>query len=244
MPLITVITVVYNGEKHLEETILSVVNQTYENIEYIIVDGGSTDKTLDVIKKYENQIDCWVSESDNGIYDAMNKGLSLASGEWINFMNAGDAFWRPDSISDIFCGRYDLQDSDFIYSDTMLDRKRRLHCSIEKNRIIHQALIYKKSVHIDAGMYVAQEHFILADYLFFMINKGKVWTKSDSIIAAYDTSGTSDRALKKHIAQRMGIDLMFGHSSVHYAYFFYLCYPMYHWIKKAITDRVGPRSAG
>jgi glycosyltransferase involved in cell wall biosynthesis len=100
-PLITIITVVFNGEKFLEETICSVVNQTYDNIEYIIIDGGSTDGTLDIIRKYEKKIDYWISEKDKGIYDAMNKGIEIATGEWINFMNAGDRFLNPFIIANI-----------------------------------------------------------------------------------------------------------------------------------------------
>lgn len=92
-PLISVITVVYNSELYLEGTIQSIINQTYDNVEYIIIDGGSTDSTIDVIKKYEDKIDYWVSQSDTGIYDAMNKGIDVATGEWINFMNAGDRFF-------------------------------------------------------------------------------------------------------------------------------------------------------
>ncbi len=91
LPLITVITVVYNGAKYLEDTIKSVINQTYPNVEYIIIDGGSTDGTIDIIKKYEDYIDYWVSEPDRGIYDAMNKGWSLANDDSrILFLGAGD----------------------------------------------------------------------------------------------------------------------------------------------------------
>lgn len=91
-PLITVITVVYNGAEHLEETIESVIHQTYDNVEYIIIDGGSTDGTLDILRKYAHAIDYWVSEKDEGIYDAMNKGGGLALGKGINFLNSGDFF--------------------------------------------------------------------------------------------------------------------------------------------------------
>jgi len=112
-PQISVITVVYNGKKHLEQTILSVLNQRYNKIEYIIIDGNSTDGTLDIIKKYEDQIDYWLSEPDNGIYDAMNKGIDLAKGEWINFMNAGDKFYESNTIEKVF-KECDLH-ADFIY---------------------------------------------------------------------------------------------------------------------------------
>lgn len=92
LPLISIITVVFNGAKHLEETILSILNQSYPNIEYIIIDGGSTDGTLDIIKKYENYIDYWISEPDNGIYDAMNKGISISNGSIIGLLNSGDMY--------------------------------------------------------------------------------------------------------------------------------------------------------
>lgn len=91
LPLITVITVVYNGAKYLEETIQSVINQTYPNVEYIIIDGGSTDGTLDIMKKYEDYIDYWISEKDAGIYDAMNKGVEVAFGNWVYFLGSDDA---------------------------------------------------------------------------------------------------------------------------------------------------------
>jgi|APSaa5957512535_1039671.scaffolds.fasta_scaffold17852_4 glycosyltransferase involved in cell wall biosynthesis len=100
-PLISIITVVYNGDKYLEETIKSVINQTYDNVEYIIIDGGSNDGTLDIIKRYDDQIDYWLSEKDNGIYYAMNKGLTLISGDWVNLMNSGDEFYNNETLSDI-----------------------------------------------------------------------------------------------------------------------------------------------
>ncbi len=96
-PLISIITVVFNGEKHLEETIQSVINQTYDNVEYVIIDGGSIDGTLDIIKKYEDKIDYWASEKDAGIYDAMNKGLQLVAGEYIGILNADD-FYEPSAL--------------------------------------------------------------------------------------------------------------------------------------------------
>lgn len=97
-PLITVITSVFNGEKHLEETILSVINQSYNNIEYIIVDGGSTDGTIDIIKKYEERINRWSSEKDMGIYFGFNRGLAQARGDMIGFVNADDVL-HDDAIS-------------------------------------------------------------------------------------------------------------------------------------------------
>lgn len=100
-PKITIVTVTYNAEAYLEKTIINILEQDYSNIEYIIIDGASTDSTIDIIKKYEKKINYWISEPDNGIYDAMNKAIDIATGEWINFMNAGDTFVNSSSISKV-----------------------------------------------------------------------------------------------------------------------------------------------
>lgn len=102
VPKISIITVVRNDAPHIEQTMLSVLSQSYANIEYIVIDGGSTDGTVDVIKKYEDRLSYWISEPDGGIYPAMNKGLKHATGSWVNFMNSGDTFANDHVLTDIF----------------------------------------------------------------------------------------------------------------------------------------------
>lgn len=106
-PLLSIVTVVYNGEKYLEQTIQSVINQSYEHLEYIIVDGGSTDRTLEIIAKYDQYIDYWVSEPDQGIYNAMNKGTKLATGSHVLHLNADDLLFEPKCLEFLHCADFD-----------------------------------------------------------------------------------------------------------------------------------------
>ena len=116
---VTVITVTFNCVSVLEKTIQSVLSQTLKNIEYIIIDGGSTDGTVDLIEKYKSHLSFWCSEKDNGIFDAMNKGVAHANGEWVNFMNAGDLFYDENILETVFT-KNDTSKYDFIFGDNVV----------------------------------------------------------------------------------------------------------------------------
>ena len=97
----SIITINYNNRDGLEKTIQSVINQTCQDFEFIIIDGGSTDGSVDIIKKYNDRINYWVSEPDKGIYNAMNKGILQAHGEYLNFMNSGDCFFDNEVLNKV-----------------------------------------------------------------------------------------------------------------------------------------------
>jgi glycosyltransferase involved in cell wall biosynthesis len=114
-PKLTVVTIVYNNVRDIERTVLSVLKQTYPNIEYLVIDGDSTDGTLELLKKYEGRLAKLISEKDKGIYDAMNKGLTLATGDYILFMNSGDEIYASDTVENIFSS---ATDADIYYGET------------------------------------------------------------------------------------------------------------------------------
>jgi glycosyltransferase involved in cell wall biosynthesis len=115
-PLVSVITIVYNGELHLEQTIKSVLEQSYSPVEYVIIDGGSTDNTLNIIKRYESRLGGWLSEKDRGISDAFNKGLKMVRGEIIGIINADD-WYEPLAVEKAVDA---LHDADIAYGDLRL----------------------------------------------------------------------------------------------------------------------------
>ena len=119
-PTFSVITVTYNAADVIEDTIQSVISQTYHHIEYIIIDGQSTDGTMDIIQKYRDRIDTVVSESDKGLYDAMNKGMRRATGDYLCFLNAGDSFHEDDTLQWVAHNLTGAELPDIIYGETQL----------------------------------------------------------------------------------------------------------------------------
>lgn len=171
-PSISIITVVLNNRAFLEKTIRNVMNIDYPNFEFIVIDGGSTDGTLDVIKKYENNIDRWVSEADEGISDAFNKGLNLSSGEWINFLNAGDTYTSHDVLKYVMQNRDKhsailtafSQHNDITIPQKALSNSQPLP---KKSMISHQASFVKREVFADVGNF-SNKYEIRMDYDFWL----------------------------------------------------------------------------
>lgn len=196
--LVTIITVVLNEKYGLEKTIQSVINQTCKNIEHIIIDGGSTDGTLDVIKKYQHVIHAWISEPDKGIYDAMNKGIRLANGEWVNFMNAGDVFYDSDTLNSL--KKYFLQDSSLIYGDVRINYDHFERTQYAKSLSLlwrggvycHQSGFIKKQ--ILAKLMFNLDYNLAADYelLCRIYLGGYPITKVDIIISKVINKGAAD----------------------------------------------------
>lgn len=157
-PKLSVITIVYNNVRHIERTVKSVVNQTYPNIQYIVIDGASTDGTLQVLNQYRDHISQLISEPDKGIYDAMNKGLRMATGDYVLFMNSGDEIYAPNTVTNVFATE---PDADIYYGETEMINEhgeslgQRRHKAPEQftwrdfkygMSISHQAIYIKRSL--------------------------------------------------------------------------------------------------
>ena len=207
-PLISIITVVFNGEKTLEKTINSVIQQTYTNIEYIIIDGASTDKTLDIINKYQNYISYWESAPDAGIYDAMNKGIRYAKGQWINFLNSGDFFSSPHVITNIFANK-NYTDVDVIYGNSSsLDTQGTIKYNRADEPISnlnfhpiyrHGASFVKAQIHKENLFDLSQSYRLsfALDYLliYTLYQSGKHFFYVDEDVQTYLTEGISNRPI-------------------------------------------------
>ena len=156
-PTFSIITITYNAERWLERTILSVLSQSYPNIEYILIDGASKDKTVEIIKQYESGIASWISEPDKGLYDAMNKGLKLATGDYVWFLNAGDTLYTADTVQRIVASlKKKVSLPDVIYGETrIVDAEGR---SLGMRRLKAPEKLTWKSFRM--GMLVCHQSFI------------------------------------------------------------------------------------
>lgn len=175
-PLVSVITSVFNGGNKLEEAILSVINQTYPFVEYIIIDGGSTDDTLTILNKYSDSIDYWKSEPDNGIYSAWNKGLSIAKGQWISFLGADDTLkqkaiedlisvsFKSSSKLDYISGKTELvKDGRFlkITGEPWDWKKFKKYVSTGHNGALHSINLYEKVGNYDTSFKSSGDYELL-----------------------------------------------------------------------------------
>lgn len=173
-PLISIVTISYNSEWCIEKTINSVVGQTYSNIEYLIIDGGSVDNTIEIIKKHEGRISFWVSEPDNGIYDAMNKAIDKATGEWIIFMNTDDEF-ANDNVVEHFVSVID-SDNDYAayYGDAIscYSIGDRMMKALNLKRLRHRMAFSHQSVFIRTELMKRKKYSLkyklAADYNFLL----------------------------------------------------------------------------
>jgi glycosyltransferase involved in cell wall biosynthesis len=170
-PLISIITTVFNNKVLIEQTIQSVINQSYDNIEYIIIDAGSTDGTIDVLKRYSQYIDYFLSEKDNGIYYGMDKGIRLANGDYLMMLNSDDFYFNNKVIEEIAKAINSFPHIDFFYGDSYIIRKNRnvdykisnTDRIIYKNSIPHPTVVLKRSVYFKEGGF--NLHYkISADY--------------------------------------------------------------------------------
>lgn len=171
-PKISIITVVFNGVDTLESTMLSVINQDYKNIEFIIIDGGSTDGTLDIIKKYENKITFWQSEPDKGIYDAMNKGLNKANGEWLIFLGCDDLLLNViHQVAPLMRDKKTVYYGNAFFNKELLIYDGEFNgFKLSKKNICHQAIFYPKKIYKKREYDL--QYKLLADYNYNIICYG------------------------------------------------------------------------
>ncbi|HHQ4645144.1 TPA: glycosyltransferase family 2 protein [Aeromonas veronii] len=157
---VSIITVCYNSEKTIEDTIRSVAGQTYKDIEYIIVDGGSTDQTNEIVKKYSDIVSVHVSEKDNGLYDAMNKGIKLATGDVVGILNSDDFFVSDNSLAELMDG-FSSPDIDAVYSDLVYVE------SVNTNKVtrLYSSKVFKKSL-IKFGIMLPHPTFYAKKYIY------------------------------------------------------------------------------
>jgi glycosyltransferase involved in cell wall biosynthesis len=242
-PKISLITVCFNAEKVLEQSLQSAMMQDFQDFEFVIIDACSKDKTLEIAEKFKSKIGYLISEKDNGIYDAMNKGIQAAKGEWLYFLNAGDSFYNNKVLSSIFTSKINNQ-TEFIYGkvqtkneptgiDYITGEPIELKDFYTKYPICHQATFSKKALFTEIGLFDTKYKLAADTEWFARLFKAKsnACTFINMVIAFYDIQGTTYH--KRMAGYREYLD--FGRK--HFPFFVslknHLFYPLL-WIKVKI----------
>ena len=214
-PILSVITVVYNNVADIERTMLSVLNQTYAGIEYIVIDGKSTDGTLQIIEKYKDRIAKLISEKDKGIYDAMNKGLAIATGDYVIFMNSADEFYSQDTVANVFAAG---DAADIYYGETQMigesgeNLGQRRHAAPANftwrsfkygMSVSHQAIYIKRSL---VEPYDPQYKLSAdIDWILRAAKKAKKIVNVNQYVAKYQVGGMSKKKHRQSLKERFDI---------------------------------------
>ncbi len=200
-PLVSIVTVAFNVERTLEQTIQSVLTQTYNNIEYIIIDGRSTDRTIEILKKYEDKIDYWVSEPDKGIGDAFNKGITASSGNIIGLINADD--WYTKEAVETIVNNY-IENSDCVYHAKLQYWDTNMHPSytfsanddkiLIRGTINHPTIFVPKKIYEEVGLFdINFKNAVDYEWLIRAKIKGIKFCYIDTVISNMRSEGVSDK---------------------------------------------------
>lgn len=238
---LSIITVCFNEAARIALTCESVVNQTFQDFEWIVIDGGSTDGTLDILKKYERRMNYFVSEPDRGIYHAMNKGIAQAHGKYLLFLNGGDYLYETETLANIFSGN-SILDHDIYYGDLVLEREQNLkyytidftnvYATFARRTLPHQATFIKRTLFQTYGMY--DESFtIAADLEFFLrVFVSNPYRKQHTIehlpfiISVFEKDGISSRSLKQRYIENRNI------RKRHYPAWYLIYYHIKRWLTR------------
>ena len=214
-PTLSIVTIVYNNVRDIERTMLSVLNQSYAHIEYIVIDGASNDGTLEIIQRYQDRLSKVISEKDAGIYDAMNKGLALASGDYVLFMNSGDELFASDTVEKVFAT---APNADIYYGETEMFNEawqsigKRRHSVPEKftwqsfrfgMTISHQAIYIRRTL---TEPYDRQYELSAdIDWILTAAKKAKTSVKVSGYVAKYLVGGMSKKRHQQSLKERFAI---------------------------------------
>jgi len=239
MEKISIITITYNNAQGLEKTIGSVTLQDYPDKEYIVIDGGSKDDTPSVLNRLSGCIDICISEPDDGIYDALNKGVKLATGRWIICMNAGDVFAENDVLKRIFSKNIPAGKR-FVYSDSLMEYAsgRQLLRVMDRSKgdVFHQSAIYERSLHDEYGYYIVTHPYTVSDLMFFLAVPEKYYYKTDVVISKASFGGASSQGLWCPRSAMM-LKVAYRMENIHKMYCKYILMSIKAFVKKALGIR-------